>query len=59
MKRRQHCLWYMTNRMPEDERTEPSGDDLDECQPWDEGRDDPEWIDADDNGISISGNEPP
>ena len=34
-------------RMPEEERTEPTADELDECQAWDEGRTDPEWTDTD------------
>jgi len=32
--------------MPEHERSEPTADDLDECQPWDGERELPEWQDG-------------
>lgn len=40
-------------KMPEDDRKDPTADDLDEACPWDAERDLPEWIDrADDAAIS-------
>ena len=60
IRRRQHCLWYMTSRMPEEGREAPTAADLEDDYAWDGERDLPEWQDgADDNGISPTGNEPP
>ena len=41
----------MPSQMPEDERTEPTGDDLDECPAWDGERTLPEWVESDSAAI--------